>query len=199
VALEPESIAETLRRTRDEVRDEVVPARAAGELLPAGPDPKAPSPVRQDAEPELAAAPRPPDGAPVNAAWDLHAVALPSGWRGRLAALLRRVLAPWVERQTDFNSRQVQLDNQLLEYLDQRFAQTHRHYDSVLGIHGRHMQDIDQRHLELQRELVAHVHDLARRIDLVLAEGEANRIALEAALRDARARLAALEQRLQGR
>ena len=39
-------------------------------------------------------------------------------------------------------------------------------------MHGRHMDEIDERHLILQEELVAHVHDLVKRIDLVLAEAE---------------------------
>ena len=39
---------------------------------------------------------------------------------------------------------------------------THRHYDEVLGLHGRHMGEIDERHLILQEELVTHVHDLVQ-------------------------------------
>ena len=49
----------------------------------------------------------------------------------------------------------------------------------MLGIHGRHMGEIDERHLILQEELVAHVHDLVKRIDLVLAESERGRLGLE--------------------
>ena len=41
--------------------------------------------------------------------------------------------------------------------------------------YGRHMGEIDERHLILQEELVAHVHDLVRRVDLVLAEARAGR------------------------
>jgi hypothetical protein len=59
----------------------------------------------------------------------------------------------------------------------------------VLGAYGRHMEDIDKRHLILQEELVAHVHDLVKRVDLVLSESERGRLALEFALRDLRARL----------
>lgn len=192
---EREPVGETLRHLRDSVRDEVAPARTAGELLPPLREVAAPMPVARLTEPAPAPLPAHPDGGPVNAVWDLRAVPLPSGWRGRVAGLLRRLLAPLIEQQTQFNSRQVQLDNHLIEYLDARFELTHRHYDSVLGIHGRHMEDIDQRHVELQGELVRHVHDLVRRIDIVLAEGEKNRVALEAALRDVRARLSDLERR----
>ena len=51
-------------------------------------------------------------------------------------------------------------------------------------------------HLILQEELVAHVHDLVRRIDLVLGQAERGRFGLESALKDLRARMAALEERL---
>ena len=44
------------------------------------------------------------------------------------------------------------------------------------------MGEIDERHLILQEELVAHVHDLVKRIDLVLAESERGRLGLEFAL-----------------
>ena len=39
------------------------------------------------------------------------------------------------------------------------------------------MGEIDERHLILQEELVAHVHDLVRRVDLVLSEAERGRLA----------------------
>jgi hypothetical protein len=63
----------------------------------------------------------------------------------------------------------------------------------VLGAYARHMQEIDTRHLILQEELVAHVHDLVKRIDLVLSHAERGRLGLEATLADVRARLAQLE------
>jgi len=195
VSAEREPVGESLRRIRDEVRDEVVPALTAAELLPTPPVVTIAPAVTGVPTSERPALPTSPDAALVNASWDLGAVALPAGWRQRLFTLARRLAAPWIEQQTQFNARQVQLDNRILDYIGARFEATHRHYDSVLGIHGRHMQDIDQRHVELQGELVRHVHDLVRRIDLVLAEGEKNRVALEAALRDVRARLTAIEQR----
>ena len=58
------------------------------------------------------------------------------------------------------------------------------------------MDDIDARHRELERELVRHVHEMARRIDVVLGEGEKGRVSHEAALRSVRERLRALEERL---
>jgi uncharacterized protein (DUF2235 family) len=90
----------------------------------------------------------------------------------------------------------VQLDNALLAYLDARLAATHRHYDGVLGGVGRHLGEVDERHMILQEELVAHVHDLVKRIDLVLAEAERGRVSAEHALKDLRQRLKDLEERL---
>ena len=116
--------------------------------------------------------------------------------KGLLARLLMHLVGPTLDAQVSFNSRQVQLDNALLEYLDRRFAHTHQHYDDVLGVHGRHLQEIDERHLILQEELVAHVHDLVKRIDLVLSRAEREGSSLRYDLRDLRARIARFEQRL---
>jgi hypothetical protein len=95
-----------------------------------------------------------------------------------------------------FNSRQVQLDNQLLEYVEARLSATHRHYDEVLGQYGQHIADANERHLLLQRELIVHVHDLVKRIDLVLSESERGRLSLDTGLREVRTRLLALEERV---
>ena len=65
------------------------------------------------------ALPRPPDWpnpAPVlddsqlpsiNSSWDIAATspALPGGWRGRLAGLIWRTVAPYLQQQASFNSR----------------------------------------------------------------------------------------------
>ena len=125
----------------------------------------------------------------MNALWDVRQGAPPGGLKGRLVHLVRRAMAPFVESQVSFNARQVQLDNDLLAYVDARLEATHRHYDAVLGGYGRHLQDVDKRHVILQEELVKHVHDLVRRIDLVLSESERGRLSLEFALRDLRGRL----------
>ena len=137
-----------------------------------------------------------PDNAPVNRLWSLPVAQAPGGLSGRLFRFLARVLSPLWDAQRELNSQQVRLDNEILDYIDRRFDRTHRHYDRVLGDHGQHMHDIDARHLILQNELVAHVHDLVKRIDLVLGESERGRVSLEAALRDVRARLHRLEERL---
>ncbi len=132
------------------------------------------------------------DPVPLGQAASLHG-RWPMGLWGRLA---RRLLAPLVEAQSDWNARQAEWNSRLLAYVDGRADRTHRHYDEVLGIHSRHMADIDQRHLQLQEDLVGHVHDLVKRVDLVFSESERGRLALELALQDLRQRLLELEKRL---
>jgi hypothetical protein len=100
------------------------------------------------------------------------------------------------ESQVKFNSDQVQLDNALVSWTAEHFAATHRHYDAVIASMQRRMEDIDTRHRELERELVRHVHEMARRIDVVLGEGEKGRVSHDAALRSTRERLRALEEKL---
>jgi hypothetical protein len=187
-------LAEQLRRIREAVRERAEGGREAGREagLPQAREPRSAQPAAPVPEPLAAAMPAAPDGTAVNALWEAHPQARATWW----SRLLRRLLAPYFDAQVAFNSQQVQLDNALIAYLEARLARTHRHYDEVLGIHGRHMAEIDERHLILQEELVAHVHDLVRRIDLVLAEGEKGRLGTGSALRDLRARVLALEERL---
>lgn len=192
---EPDDVAEELRRVREEAR---TGARLAGDADrgPAAtptPDDRPPRPA-----PETAAAepgPDPPDGAAVNAAWRTEAEP-PRGLSGLLRRLIERLLHPRLEAQRTFNSHQVQLDNEMLEYFEKRSATTHRHYDRLLGELGRRLDESDERHVILERELVEHVQDLARRIDLVLADGSRGRLALEFALEEARERLARVEKAL---
>jgi hypothetical protein len=139
------------------------------------------------------APPPPPDASAVNAAWQAEPPTRPRGLRGRLLALLERLLAPRLAAQVAFNARQVQLDNELLAHLEARFAATHRHYDAVLGGIGRHLGEADERHLILQEELVAHVQDLVARSDLVLGRAERGRASLVRQLEDLRRRVARLE------
>lgn len=191
---ERDEIAEELRLLREAVSAGEPTARSVGEVLPAPLPTRTPEGVTRAPDParEAPAPPR-PGLDHVNAAWDVRATGRLRGFIGRL---LRRALLPLVDAQTEFNGRQAQFDNRLLDWIEARFAHTHRHYDAVLGLHGRHMQEIDQRHLQLQEDLVAHVHDLVKRIDLVLSDTERGRLSLEVALRDVRARLREIEQRL---
>jgi hypothetical protein len=191
---ERERVAEELRRVRDEVRRR---ALLAGDESLEAPAPKATARTFPSPDPTSAApvdAPSPPDAGPVNDAWRASAGARPglAGWLGRLLEML---LGPRLEAQVAFNSRQVQLDNELLAYLQARVEATHRHYDAVLGGIGRHLAEIDERHLILQEELVAHVQDLVKRVDLVLAESERQRRVLLAAVQSLQARIDVLEDR----
>lgn len=190
MADERESVEEELRRIRKAVRERSLqePVARLPEARPAGPPQVVESEPAVEPEPILAR----PDAAALNATWDTAKAEA----AGLLARVVRRLVAPFVEAQAAWNARQVQLDNQLLDHIDARIDATHRHYDRVLGIHGRHLADVDERHLILQEELVAHVHDLVRRCDLVLAQSEQGRLSLEFALRDLRTQLARLEERL---
>jgi hypothetical protein len=134
----------------------------------------------------------------VNASWAASA-APGRGLGGLLSRLLARLLAPQLEAQRAFNADQVRLDNALLRHLEERFAATHRHYDEVLGAAGRRLDEVDERHAQLVQELVAHVHDLARRIDLVLAEADRGRPALELVIKDLQAHVARIEDGLRSR
>ena len=192
-----QQVADELRRVREAVRARALHQRAAA--LPAARAVQVPGPMPPDPAPApIAATPR-PDNAALNAGWRVRDTLGGGGWRRLLARGLGRVLARVLDAQESFNSRQVQFDNALLDYIDARLTATHRHYDEVLGLHGRHMGEIDERHLILQEELVTHVHDLVRRIDLVLAEAERGRLGLERDLRDVRDRARQLEERLAAR
>ncbi len=190
-----EQVARRLRAAREEVRERALLAGPSRPDLPPAREPQLPPVTPMAAAPERPQPPPRPDGAAVNDLWRATPV-FPRGPKGWLGRLLWSLLRPAHEAQVAFNSRQVQLDNQLFDWVEGRFAATHGHYDAVLGQHGRHLGEADTRHMILQEELVAHVHDLVRRIDLVLADSERGRHGLEFALRDLRERLRALEERL---
>lgn len=193
-----EDVAEELRRVRDEAR-RLAREAAAGGAEPSAATPHPPPEPPRGPRPEAPVAteppPEPPDAAAVNAAW--RAEAPPSrGLSGGGRRLLERLLGPRLEAQQAFNSRQVQLDNEMLEYLERRSAATHRHYDRLLGELGRRLDEADERHAILEGELVGHVQDLVRRIDLVLADASRGRLGLEFALEEVKERLARLEKTL---
>jgi hypothetical protein len=187
-------VAEELRRVREEVRRRArLPGGEPGSALP-DVEVRLPQAAPREEPPPPHPSPCPPDATAVNETW--RAEAPPRGGIGRLLRrLLDRLLASRFEAQQTFNARQVQLDNAMLRYIEERFAATHRHYDRVLGLHGRHLGEADERHLILQEELVAHVHDLVKRIDLVLEVAERGRMSLEAAVEEVRAALRELEKR----
>lgn len=193
---EREDVAAELRRVRDKARRHRPPAEARAGAQ--GPDPEpspAPPPPRTPGETEAASErpPDPPDAAAVNAAWPAEGRPSP-GPSGLLRRLVERLLGPRLEAQREFNSSQVRLDNEMLEYLEKRSAATHRHYDRLLGELGRRLDEADERHAILERELVGHVQDLVRRIDLVLTDGSRGRLGLEFALEEVRERLTRVEE-----
>jgi hypothetical protein len=101
-----------------------------------------------------------------------------------------------LDRQIQMNSAQVRFDNELVRYLDERLDRMSRHYDQVLGLHGRRMGEIDERHLILQQELIRHVHDLVERIEFVFEAAEQNHLYLEGMLQENREALQRLSTRL---
>ena len=118
-----------------------------------------------------------------------------------MSRLLARFLAPQLEAQRAFNADQVRLDNALLRHVEERFA---AHPPPLRrgswAAPGRRLDEVDERHAQLAQELVAHVHDLARRIDLVLARGRPRpRRRSSSRSQDLRARVARLEDALRPR
>jgi len=105
-------------------------------------------------------------------------------------------LLAFVEQQAEMNSAQVKFDNQLVEYVDERLDRISAHYDRLLGLHGKRMEEIDERHLILQQELIQHVHDLIKRIDFVFETAEQNHLYLEGFLREVRDEAQSLADRL---
>jgi hypothetical protein len=151
------------------------------------------------------ALPRSPDRESLNRLWNVADSApepggalarLFSPLRAPLRRLARFALGPVVERQVEFNSAQVRFDNELVRYVDERLDRASHHYDRVLGLHGRRMEEIDERHLILQQELIRHVHDLVARIELVFEAAEQNHLYLEGTLRETREELSRIEARL---
>jgi hypothetical protein len=194
LTLSDEDVARQLERIRAEARAR---AEAEGRPAPAPPPPPEPRVVPPAPAPELPAGPAlpaPPDAAAVNEAWGAEPAR-----GGLLRRWVERALRPWHDAQVAFNARQAQLDNALLEWLLARFAATHEHYDRLHHAATLRMDDIDERHLQLQERLVVHVHELVRRIDFVLEASERSRLSAEAELRRLARRVEELEKRLEAR
>jgi hypothetical protein len=153
-------------------------------------------PVADEAErDETDATPAVPDASAINEVWRAEPAAR-GGLTGWLESALWRLLGPRFEAQRRFNATQVQLDNELLRYLEERLALTHRHYDRLLTEQGHRLDDVDARHRQLEAELLRHVRDLVTRIDLVLGEANRDRLTLRFTLEQARDRLDKLEAAL---
>ncbi len=182
--------AEALDRVREGAQETPVVRDPESVLGPREPVNESAAPPKPPESPAWNPPP-PPDLGPVNASWQTSSKR-PAG------SLLSLVDGREKDRdaQARFNSDQVQLDNALVSWIAAHFAATHTHYDAALARMQKRMDDIDTRHRELERELVRHVHDLARRIDVVLGEGEKGRVSHEAALRSIRERLQVLAEKL---
>lgn len=196
-------VAQALRQVREEARARAHSPPELPRLAPA--EQAAPLPPLADAP--AGEAPSSPDRRLLNERWDVltRPPDRAPGLRARLLApprrLLRRLirfaLGPVIERQVELNSAQVRFDNELVEYLDARLDRLSAHYDRVLGLHGRRMAEIDERHLILQQELVRHVHELVQRIELVFETAEQNHLYLDAALRELREEARSLAHRVE--
>jgi len=191
---EQEDVAAELVRVREEAR--AAPLGDAPE--PAPPVPRQAVAGRPETQPRTEPAPAPPDATAVNEALPEEGEP-PRGLAGLVHRVAFRLLGGRFEAQRAWNAHQVRLDNELLRYVEERFAATHRHYDRLLGREGRRLDEVDERHVLLERELVTHVQDLVRRIDIVLAESSRGRVGQELVLADLRARLARLEEALRRR
>jgi hypothetical protein len=196
---EREDIAAELVRVREEARAasaQAASAQAAATTAPVVLRPPAARPA--DAASPAERAPAPPDASAVNEAW--RAETPPRrGLAGLVERALLRLLGGRFEAQRTWNAHQVRLDNELVGYVEARLAATHGHYDRLLGLQGRRQDELDERHALLEKELVGHVQDLARRIDLVLSESARGRAGQELVLADLRAHLAHLEEALRRR
>jgi hypothetical protein len=124
----------------------------------------------------------------VNEAWRAD-----PGPAGFVRRWLERALRSRLDAQVAFNARQTQLDNALLDWLQARFAATHEHYDRLNQAATRRMNEIDERHQLLQEAVVVRIHDLVKRIDLVMEEAERGRLSLQAAVEEVRASVRRLE------
>jgi len=198
-----EELVAGIRAAREEARlDPDEPSRPAPYPVGVASGKPLPRLETRETESDLAS----PDREELNALWNVSDAGTeqPAGTLARLlhplrsplARLVRFALGPVVERQVRMNSAQVRFDNELVRYVDERFDRLSHHYDRVLGLHGRRMEEIDERHLILQQELVRHVHDLVARIELVFEAAEQNHLYLEGTLRETREELSRIAERL---
>ena len=199
-----EDIARAMHDVRARAR-EAVPSQTPLEV-PGGGDERRAAPLAKVEPSNLETTRSSPSRDELNALWDLESVLeqrpegaaarLLSPLRSLLQRVLRFALGPIIERQTQVNSHQVRFDNEFVAYIDERLDGINRHYDEILGLHGKRMQEIDERHLILQEELIRHVHDLVQRIEFVFESAEQNHLYLEGMLREQREELSRLKKRL---
>jgi hypothetical protein len=196
--------------SQDSLKDEVSGSlRAVRERERSEPTPSAkptPYPASEQQGPLKPLQQATPLGMPVspnrdrlNELWDLsNVLEAPTGiLRGLVRRVLRFAWGPLIDRQLELNSAQVRFDNELVEYIDQRLDRISAHYDHLLGLYGKRMEEIDERHLSLQQELIRHVHELVKRIDFVFETAEQNHLYLEGMLREAQEELRDIARRME--
>ena len=193
------------------VRDAARGAPEERPALPSRPDGTEAAPAlpklatAESASPE--SSPASPERAELNTLWNVADAfeETPRGFLGKmfsplragLQRMVRFALGPVVERQVQMNSAQVRFDNDLVTYIDARIDRMGGHYDRMLGLHGKRMEEIDERHLILQQELIRHVHDLVARIEFVFETAETNHLQIDGALRETREELRELVARIE--
>ena len=187
-------VSASLRAVREQARSEPI-ASAKPTAYPALEEQSALASLQKEPP---AAMPVSPNRERLNELWDLSkALEASSGIiRGLVRRVLRFAWGPLVDRQLELNSAQVRFDNELVEYIDQRLDRISAHYDHLLGLYGKRMEEIDERHLILQQELIRHVHELVKRIDFVFETAEQNHLYLEGMLREAQENLRDIARRM---
>jgi hypothetical protein len=190
-----DEVSGSLRAVRERARSDPAPS-AKPTPYPAS---EQQTPLASIQEAEAPAMPVSPNRERLNELWDLSKVLqAPTGIvRGLVRRLLRFAWGPLVDRQLELNSAQVRFDNELVEYIDQRLDRISAHYDQLLGLYGKRMEEIDERHLILQQELIRHVHELVKRIDFVFETAEQNHLYLEGMLREAQEELRDIARRVE--
>ena len=116
---------------RERVRQHALAARDPATVLPPALEARPPQPVADASPLPEPAGPAPASGRRRGERGVARRACPPRRplgprWRG----FLERFLGPRLEAQVAFNAKQVQLDNEILGYVDARFAATHRHYDA---------------------------------------------------------------------
>ena len=191
-------LVDSLRSVRDDARDSRQTQPSMPEPADATRTTAALSKIAVEDTSENVSSPARDD---LNSLWNV-ASATPRSFLGKLFKPFRQLLQRFalgrvVERQVHMNSAQVRFDNEVIEYMDARLDRMGRHYDHVLGLHGKRMEEIDERHLILQQELIRHVHDLVERIEFVFETAETNHLQIDGALRETREELKELAKRLE--
>ncbi len=167
------------------------------------PETKTDTPLENLIAPQQISDAKSPDRQELNTIWNLqqHITGKNHGFLATLFLPIKTLLRighnALIDQQTQVNSAQVRFNNEIVEYLDTRLDRVSEHYDQVLGLHGKRMEEIDERHLILQQELIRHVHDLVERIEFVFESAESNHLYTEGVLREAKEEIGELKSKVE--